>query len=357
MPSSTLLDLRLDELEERLSDLPRYRAAQIWQGTYRTLASSYDEITTIPLPLRVRLAADLPFPTLEPVEEATGENGSVCKHLFRLADGETIESVSMEYPDRASVCVSSQVGCAVGCPFCATGQAGFVRDLTAGEIVAQVLHSARWFRARGRRLSHVVYMGMGEPLLNYEATIRSIRILNDHEGFDLGARSFTVSTSGVAPAIERLAADAPQVNLAVSLHAADDRTRDQLVPINRRYPLATLLRTIRAYVDRTHRRVTFEIALLEGVNDAEANAAAAAKLLTGLLCHVNLIPYNATPNSASRRSPEDRIRRFRDVLEAAGIPVTVRKSMGTDIEAGCGQLRARVLKGSRTSGRSRPATP
>jgi 23S rRNA (adenine2503-C2)-methyltransferase len=343
MSSPSLLDLRFEELEERLEGLASYRADQIWHAAYLELAASYEEITTLPLALRRRLAEDLPFPTLDPVGRQTSRDRTTRKTLHRLADGETIESVTMIYEDRATACVSSQVGCAVGCTLCATGQSGFRRDLAPGEIVAQVLEAARLLRGLGRRLSRVVYMGMGEPFLNYDATLQSIRILNDARGFALGARAFTISTAGVVPGIDRLAEEPLQVNLAISLHAADDATRDRLVPINRRYPIGTLLEAIRRYIGRTRRRVTFEIALIDGVNDRVEHAEATADLLKGLLCHVNLIPCNDTPSAPARRSPSERISAYADRLAKRGIPVTVRRSMGTDIEAGCGQLRARSL--------------
>lgn len=341
MAEATLLDLHYEELGRRLPDLPSYRVRQIWYGAYRDLATSYDDITTLPLDLRAELARRLPFPVLDLLEAATSERGDARKVLYRLADGETVESVEMIYPDRVTACVSSQVGCPIGCPFCATGQSGFVRDLAPGEIVAQVLRAAARVREVDRRLSHVVYMGMGEPLLNYDATMKSVRILNDKRGFALGARSFTISTAGIPPAIDRLAEEGLQVNLAISLHAADDPTRDRLVPVNRRYPVATVLAAARRYAARTHRRVTFEFALIDGANDSDRHADTAARLLSGILCHVNLIPYNDTPNATAKPSSPDRIQGFAERLEHHGIVVTIRRSMGTDIDAGCGQLRAR----------------
>ena len=351
MPEVTLLDLPLEEVSARLADLPGYRAMQIWQAVFHDLANSYDAITTLPRALRARLAAELPFPVMESIDETLSLDTSTQKTLFRLADGETIESVIMIYPDRATACVSSQVGCPVGCPFCTTGLSGFVRDLTTSEIVAQVLHAARHVRHSGRRLSHIVYMGMGEPFLNYHATLNSIRTLNDPRGFALGARAFTVSTAGVVPGIDRFAEEPLQANLAISLHTAHNRLRDRLVPMNRRYPIASLLAATHRYTERTHRRVTFEIALIENVNDAAEDAASVARLLGGLLCHVNLIPHNPTAGFTPRRSPADRVRTFADILSQNGIPATIRKSMGTDIQAGCGQLRARTDNAERGSQR------
>lgn len=341
MADASLLDLSFDALGKRLADLPPYRAEQLWQAVYRDLVDAYSAVTTLPVSLRSTLALEAPFPILEPLTENRSQDGKTSKTLFRLADAETVESVTMEYADRKTVCVSTQVGCPIGCAFCATGRSGYTRDLATGEIVAQVLHAARRLREGGERLSHVVYMGMGEPFLNYAATLGSIRILNDPRGFSLGARSFTVSTAGVVPGIDRLADEDLQVNLAISLHSAVDRTRAQLVPLNHRYPIASVVAACRRYIERTNRRVTFEVALIAGKNDAIEDAIGVARLLSGMLCHVNLIPCNAIEGSESRRSPHDRVTAFADVLSGAGIPVTVRRSMGADIEAGCGQLRSR----------------
>ena len=345
MSERTILDLTREELSDFLREhgAPRFRADQIWHGIYRELASSYDAITTLPKRLRALLQVELPFPVLVPVDVQESRDGRTRKVLFRLHDGETIEAVLMHYEKRHTICVSTQVGCAVGCAFCATGKAGFVRDLTAGEIAAQVLHFARELGERDEHITNVVYMGMGEPFLNYDAVMRSIRILNDPAGFGLGARRFTVSTVGIVPGIERFAAEGLQANLAISLHAADDELRNRLVPMNRRYPIAEIMRACRTYIAKTNRRVTFEIALIVGVNDAPDHAVAVAKLLTGLLCHVNLIPLNPVPGIPFRPSPRDRVEKFAEVLEAAGITTTVRLGRGIEIQAGCGQLRERSL--------------
>jgi len=339
----TVLDLSFAELAARIEGLglPPYRAQQIWHAVYRELAADYGGITTLPNDLRRRLTGLLPFPEAGTIGAVETDGGETVKRLIRLGDGETIEAVEMIYPDRGTICVSSQVGCPIGCPFCATGKDGFIRDLSAGEIVAQVLIGTRNLKERGRRLTNVVYMGMGEPFLNYEATMKSIRILNDRDGFGLGARGFTVSTSGIVPGIERFADEGIQANLAVSLHAGNDRLRDRLVPINRSYPLAELLRASRDYVDKTHRRITFEIALIDRLNDSIDDAKEVASMLRGLLCHVNLIPLNPVTGTEFTRSRNERIRRFEEVLARAGIPVTIRDSRGSDIQAGCGQLRRR----------------
>ncbi len=345
MSDRTILDISRDELIEflRARGEPRFRVDQIWHGIYRELASSYDAITTLPKRLQTALEAEFPFPVLTPVDVQESADRQTRKVLFRLHDGGTIEAVLMRYEKRRTVCLSTQVGCAVGCAFCATGKAGFVRDLSAGEIVAQVLRFARELSGHGERITNLVYMGMGEPFLNYDAVMRSIRILNDPAGFSLGARRFTVSTVGIVPGIERFAAEGLQVNLAISLHAADDALRDRLVPMNRRYPVADIMRACRAYVARTKRRVTFEIALISGVNDTPDHAAAVAQLLSGLLCHVNLIPLNPVPGIPLRPSPRDRVQGFAKTLREAGIPTTVRLGRGVEIQAGCGQLRARSL--------------
>ncbi len=345
MSERTILDLTREELSDFLREhgAPRFRADQIWHGIYRELASSYDAITTLPKRLRALLQVELPFTVLVPVDVQESRDGRTRKVLFRLHDGETIEAVLMHYEKRHTICVSTQVGCAVGCAFCATGKAGFVRDLTAGEIAAQVLHFARELDERGEHITNVVYMGMGEPFLNYDAVMRSILILNDPAGVGLGARRFTVSTVGIVPGIERFAAEGLQVNLAISLHAADDELRNRLVPMNRRYPIAEIMRACRTYIANTNRRVTFEIALIAGVNDAPDHAVAMAKLLTGLLCHVNLIPLNSVPGIPFRPSPRDRVEEFAEILQAAGITTTVRLGRGIEIQAGCGQLRERSL--------------
>ncbi len=343
MAEPTLLDLPFDALRDRLIELgqPAYRAEQIWRAVYRDLAASYGEITTLPSRLRDELEERLPIGHPAAEAERESPDRGTRKTLLRLSDGEAIETVAMRYDDRRTVCVSTQVGCAMGCRICATGRGGLTRDLTTGEIVGQVLHVARDLRRAGERLTNVVYMGMGEPFANYDATLGSIRRLNDPRGFGLGARSFTVSTVGVVPGIERFTDERLQVNLAVSLHAANDELRTRLLPINRTYPLGPLLRACRRYVERTNRRITFEVALIDGINDAPSHARELADLLRGLLCHVNLIPFNPVPGTDWKRSPNARVDRFSRVLAERGVPVTVRVRRGVEIQAGCGQLRAR----------------
>jgi len=325
-----------DELAELLAGEPRYRVDQVWQGLYQQLAGP-EEITNLPKALRGRLASELPA-ALEPAAESVSDDGDTVKWLWRLGDGASVETVLMHYPDRSTVCVSTQAGCAMACSFCATGQSGFERHLTTGEIVEQAVVAARTARASSRRLSNVVFMGMGEPLANYDATWGAVERI--HGALGLSARHLTISTVGLVPGIERVTAEALPVNLAVSLHAANDELRDELVPINRRYPIARLVEACRAYVDATHRRLSFEWALIDGVNDRAQDAAELAEVARAVRAHVNLIPLNPTPGYAVRGTPAERVRAFRQRLEDLGVNATVRRNRGTEIDAACGQLRA-----------------
>lgn len=338
-----LYDLTLDELETRVKELghPAYRARQVWNWAYRQLVRDYAEMRNVPAALRDELQAAAPMDTLEPVRTVTADDGETIKTLYRTRDGELLETVLMLYPDRATVCVSCQVGCAVGCAFCATGLMGLSRNLGAGEIVAQVVGATREARERGRSLTNIVMMGMGEPLQNYAETMKFIRIVHDPEGLNLGARRITVSTSGIVPRIEALSQEDLPVNLAVSLHAPDDEQRSELVPINRRYPIAMLMETIDRYIERTGRRVSFEYALMRGINDSDETARKLAALLRGRLCHVNIIPLNPVDVLPYERPDPAGIERFATILRDAGIPTTVRYSRGLDIDAACGQLRAK----------------
>ena len=339
-PTAALMGLTFAELQSRLMAWgePGFRAQQVWRWLYVRLAADYEAMSDLPRALRERLRATYCLDPLTPVEELISEDRLTRKVLFRLPDGNAVESVLMEYDRRYTVCVSSQVGCPVGCAFCATGQGGFTRNLETAEIVAQPLHFARQLRERGKKVSNVVIMGMGEPLLNYDAVWQAVETWNDHRGFNLGARKITISTAGHVPGIRRLADERLQVGLAVSLHAADDALRDRLVPLNRAYPLAELMTACRDYVARTGRRVTIEYALMDGVNDSPAMAVRLADLLRGLLCHVNLIPLNPTPQGPYRPSPRRRVRAFQRILTDRHVPTTVRLRRGIDIQAGCGQL-------------------
>ena len=337
-----LYELTLAELTDWLAERgePRFRARQIYSWAYGTLASDYAAVTTLPKPLRERLAEELPLGSLTPLREIETDDGETLKVLYRTADGQTLETVLMFYADRSTVCVSCQVGCAVGCSFCATGMGGLTRNLSAGEMVAQVVDMARRSRARGRPLTNLVMMGMGEPFHNYAAVMKLVAILHDPAGLNFGARRITISTSGVVPGIEKLALEPYQVNLAISIHAGNDELRSQLVPLNARWPLDALLKAVRGYCKTTGRRVSFEYALIAGVNDADEDARQLAQRIKRLLCHVNVIPLNPTPAAPYERPSEARIHAFAEVLRANGIPTTVRYSRGVDIGAACGQLRA-----------------
>ena len=329
---------RYDPDRERLSHLltgePRYRLDQLWDGLYRQLLP-LEELTVLPRTLRERLATALPE-ALEPVTESLGADDQTVKWLWRLRDGARIETVLMHYRDRSTVCVSTQAGCAMACGFCATGQGGFERQLTTGEIVEQVVRAAG--RARPRRVANVVFMGMGEPFANYDHTWESIERL--HGAIGISARQLTVSTVGIVPGIRRFATEALPVNLAVSLHAANDRLRDELVPINRRYPLAELIAACEAYRAARNRRISFEWAMIDGVNDGDTDAAELATIARRLGAHVNLIPLNATPGYPTVGSSAARVAAFRRRLDQLGVNATIRRNRGTDIDAACGQLRA-----------------
>lgn len=331
-------DVDRDELGTFLAGEPRYRVDQVWHGWYEQLRDT-DDLTNVPKALRTRLDDQLPIALAE-VARSVSDDGDTVKFLWRLDDGATVETVLMLYPDRATVCVSTQAGCAMACGFCATGQAGFERHLRVGEIVEQFVRAAREAARRDtpRRVSNVVFMGMGEPLANYDATWGTVERLHGDVG--LSARHLTISTVGVLPGIRRLAEASLPVNLAVSLHAANDALRDELVPINRRYPLDALADACRDYVAATRRRLSFEWAMIDGVNDRPSDAAELADYARSLRAHVNLIPLNPTPGYPTRGTPVDAVRRFRDRLEALGANATIRANRGTDIDAACGQLRA-----------------
>ena len=342
-PTNQLTNHTLPTLQSLLTDWgqPAYRARQLWEWLYVHLVTDFDQMTNLPRSLRERLVAEMTIGLPQVVDTIQSADGDTRKDLLRLEDGETVEAVLMRYRLRRTACISTQVGCAIGCAFCATGQMGFRRNLTSGEIVAQALHFARELQAKGERLTNVVLMGMGEPLANYDASLAAIRRLIHPRGFKLGQRHITLSTVGLVPSIERLAGEGLQITLAISLHAATDKLRDQLVPVNRRYGLDALFEACYHYVERTGRRITFEWALFEGINDTPEQARALIARLTGLLAHVNLIPLNPTPGYAGRPSSRERITAFTTELERGRVSYTLRVRRGADIQAGCGQLRQR----------------
>jgi 23S rRNA (adenine2503-C2)-methyltransferase len=334
LPGARLYDLTRDELATLLGDEPAFRARQVWDGLYRR-GVEIDDLTDLPIALRGRLVESL-HTSLTEVTSTRADDGETLKWLWELEGGARVETVLMHYDDRSTVCVSTQAGCAMACGFCATGQAGFERQLSVGEIVEQVVRARR--AAAPRRVSNIVFMGMGEPLANYDATWAAVGRLHDDMG--ISARHLTISTVGLVPGIRRLAAEDLPVNLAVSLHLADDARRDELVPINRRYPLSVLAEACHEYLDAKGRRLSFEWALIDGVNDTELDARQLAEYAKPLRAHVNLIPLNPTPGYAVRGSDPRQVTWFRDRLRALGINTTVRQNRGTDIDAACGQLRA-----------------
>ena len=336
---------------------PAYRAEQVMAGIHRPDVASFADISDLPAELRDALGAAYRFSTIPVSHVLEADGGLTAKAVHQLADGQRVESVLMRYPGRrgsatrTTICISSQAGCAVGCPFCATGQAGFARQLTAGEIVDQVLHwhrtpwqalGADWRPGDRRGHYNIVFMGMGEPLNNTDRVFEAVRLLNDPGRLGVGARHITVSTSGVVPGIDRMIDELPQVSLAISLHAADDELRDELVPLNRKWPIEQLMAAGRRFADETGRRVSLEYVMIDGMNDSLALAERLATLASGWRSHVNLIPLNPTPGSRWSGTPPARVSAFAGVLRASGVPVTVRDTRGREIEAACGQLHAQL---------------
>jgi 23S rRNA (adenine2503-C2)-methyltransferase len=339
-----LYTLTLDELSALLKSWgePRFRAAQLWDWLYDKRAGSFDAMRNLPASLRERLASETRIGTLAITDEQQSRDGTI-KRLYRLDDGQLIESVLMEYDDdRHTACISTQAGCAMGCVFCATGQMGFARHLTAAEIFAQAAFFASELEQRGERLSNIVLMGMGEPFHNYDASLAAVRLLM--ERLKIGARHITVSTVGLVPQIRRFAAEGLQVKLAISLHAATDAERAALLPVNKRYPLADLMDACREYVERSGRRISFEWTAISGQNDTPEQAHALGSLLRGVKCHVNIIPLNPTTGYSGGPSAIARIGIFIETLATYGVPATIRVRRGIDIAAGCGQLKSAALR-------------
>ena len=350
-----LYDLSLDALGDLLASWkqPAFRARQLYRQLYVNLASDFDAMTDLPASLRERLKSETRIGSLEMRREQAADAAETLKTLWALPGNAVIETVLMRYPDRATVCVSSQAGCAMGCVFCATGKMGLLRNISTGEMVEQVLHFERNLRARRAsgdqgvdHLTNLVFMGMGEPFANYDRWIAACERLHDPAGFNFGARNMTVSTVGLVPGIRRLASERLPINLAVSLHAPNDDLRTSLMPINRRYPLAELLGAVKEYTEQTHRRVSFEYVLLQGQNDTPELAAELAELISDQLCHVNLIPWNPVPGTPLQRSHRRRVNAFQQVLLDHGIACTVRVERGVEIAAACGQLAAQPIPSS-----------
>lgn len=335
-----LKGLSLPELQECLISLglPKYRGKQIYDWMYQRKVCCWEEMTNLPKELRQAFQdKGISLGCLSIVSQVRADDGTT-KYLFELDDGATVESVYLPEVERHTVCLSTQVGCGMGCMFCATGQRGMIRNLSPAEIIDQLLQISR---LTGTRISSIVVMGQGEPLLNYDSLFKAIKIFNDPQAIGIGARHITISTCGIVPGIKKMAEEPFQVNLAVSLHAADNQLRDYLMPINRKFPLEQLIEACRFYLTRTNRRITFEYTLIDEVNDRSIDLNNLIRLLSGMLCHVNLIPFNPIPNSILKRSKEDRIREFEVSLRQAHIETTIRKERGSNLAAACGQLQGK----------------
>jgi len=347
---TTLLGLNTDELCVLVQNEgePAYRGNQLAEWIYRHGAHTFEEMTNLPNELRARLRGRYEVGRPQVVSVQRSQDGTF-KLLLTMHDGAKVESVGLPYEDRFSCCLSTQVGCSVGCVFCATGLSGYTRNLTAGEIVGQILAVQEAVRNKplqidslSRRIGHATFMGMGEPLINYVATLKAVHLLNSELG--IGARNLAVSTVGFVPGILRLAREKLQITLAVSLHAPNDELRRQLIPMMTKWSVAEIVDSCCEYVKQTGRRVTFEYCLLDGVNDGDVEAYELARILRGLNCHVNLIPYNPVSGLAFRAPPLKRVKAFRKILDGAGIEVTQRVQRGGDIDAACGQLQRRGME-------------
>ena len=320
-----------------------YRRRQV-MGWIARGAASFEDLRDVPRGLRADLEAAFRLSSLTPIATSEADGGLTSKTLYELDGGHTVEAVVMRYAERTTLCISSQAGCPVGCPFCATGKFPFGRNLAAHEIEEQAVDAARLLGAHGRRLSHIVFMGMGEPFINYAAVIESVRRFADPDRLGISPRRIVVSTSGIVPRIEQLAAEKVPVTLAISLHAARDELRDVLVPINKKYPLAGLVGAAQGYAEKSGRRVSYEWVMLAGVNDTEQDAKELGRLLKRKLAHVNLIPFNPVDDTPYSAPTRDGVRRFRDMVAAQGLNVTVRDTRGREADAACGQLHERVMR-------------
>lgn len=350
-----LLDMTLPELTTWLAELgePAFRARQIWEWIYKRYAADFASMTNLPKALREKLDREATLVPFRVATEIVSLAGDTVKTLFSLNDGQTIEAVLMLYDERRTLCISSQAGCAMGCTFCATAQGGLARNLTPGEIVAQVLYFARYLAdpaaapdtiaERPTTVTNIVLMGMGEPLHNYKNVWTALRTLTDANSFGLGARHITLSTVGLAPMIEKMADEDLQIGLAVSLHAPNDPLRESLMPMNKGFSVDKVLDAVATYIDKTHRRVTFEYALMRGINDTPELARELAGRLRTLNCHINLIPLNPIPDSPYQPTTDEDAARFAQILRDAGISTTIRLRRGIEINAGCGQLRRAQL--------------
>lgn len=337
---NNIYDYKREQLEQLLiaNKIPKFRVKQIWNWLYIHLVSDFDSMKNIDEKTKQVLSDNTFIPSLEVVKHLIAQDGTE-KALIRLNDNMLIETVLMKYKHGYSVCVTTQIGCAVGCSFCASGLNGFTRNLSAGEITSQVIFWQRILRQRQSQISNVVLMGIGEPFNNYDNTIKFIDCINDNEGLNIGARHITISTSGIVPQIYALSDYPKQVNLAISLHAADDQTRSKIMKINKAYPIADLMNAVDNYIEKTNRRVSFEYIMLNGVNDSEDDAKKLAELVFGKNCHINLIPYNSVDEQDYTNPSLVTVQRFAKILEDKKVQVTIRRANGDDIDGACGQLR------------------
>lgn len=338
----SLYSLTFSELKNWLASVsePAFRAKQIYDWLYVKRVTEIAEMSNLSKDLRQKLANEFTLTSLKLVTKQTSNDGTI-KFLFELHDGYSIETVIMRHDYGNSVCVTTQVGCRIGCTFCASTLGGMKRNLSAGEIVAQVVEAERAMNEKGERISSCVVMGIGEPFDNYEALLSFLRTINDENGLNIGARHITVSTSGIVPSIYKFADEGMQINFAISLHAPNNELRSKLMPINRAYPLVKLMEAVRYYIEKTSRRVTFEYGLFGGVNDQAEHAEQLAELIKDLKCHVNLIPVNNVLERDYVRTPRSQIFEFERILKKRGVNVTIRREQGSDIDAACGQLRAK----------------
>ncbi len=332
-----LRDLELKELETLIKSMgqPAFRAKQVFSWIYKGV-TDFDQMTNVPKALRDKLAEQTYIGRLKILKVQKSKADGTRKYLYQLEDGNTIESVFMKYKYGNSICVSSQAGCRMGCRFCASTRNGLDRNLTPGEILSQLMEAEA---DTGEKIGHIVIMGTGEPFDNYDNVSAFLRIVNDKNGLNIGMRNITVSTCGLVPVIEKFGEDFPQVNLAISLHGTTDEIRGSMMPVNKRYPLDVLISACRDYTQKTGRRITFEYTLVNGVNDSDADAERLCTLLKGMLCHVNLIPLNKVEESGFDTVSRKRAGEVAKILENKGIPATVRRELGADIDAACGQLR------------------
>ena len=343
MEKININELTLEELEKYIEELgeKKFHAKQIFKWLHKIGVTDFDQMTDISKSLREKLKANTYILELQVLECQTSKKDGTQKFLIKLQDDTAIESVLMKYHHGNTICVSSQVGCKMGCKFCASTKEGFERSLIASEIEGQLQTVQRY---TGEKISNIVYMGIGEPLDNYDNVIKSIRLINHPQGLNIGARHISLSTCGVVPNIYRLANENIQATLSISLHATTDEKRQQMIPIARRYSIDELLTACKEYIKITGRRISFEYALILGENDSYEDAMALVKLLRGMLAHVNLIPVNEIKNGAYKKSKEESIERFMNTLNSCGIVTTVRRELGSDIDAACGQLRKKYLE-------------